>query len=517
MILHIHTIIFNNNDKDNINNIIKNNINAKNNVIIWTMNEIKNLIIEKHDKYFKYFDSLILNKSKENFSKYIILYENGGIFINYHLLMSLIDVTNTTNNIDFLNKYIEKYFNTNTNTTKDIIIFKEQEQKKIYLDFFNINCLLNDDLIIVKNKYNKFIKYILSKTNLSENIIIENEYQNRINLGNVFLSIGYNDYFGDTNYLTNLIFKNSSEPDKFIFSEKYKSNTYPNVPNLQNPANILDRFEVFHNIKKSIENICVMYFIQTRNIIGIVIALLLLVIINWFFNEMIETHVDIKIKKNTHTTYDNIIANSKIFFNPRKYKFLRELKNNWKDIRDEALWIMNNAPQLNISRNIENWYNSNDYIKTIYNKYGWINSWNNYSNNNINENTWLNYGLIYNVLDVNIEFTENIRYCPKTIVMLRKISNHINICGFSLMRGGCVIQLHKDETGIRNGSLAMHLGLEIPQPTNTSKLIFVENNNNYVGINEDNGKMIIFDATNEHYAYNQSDKNRIILYIDFKI
>jgi len=85
------------------------------------------------------------------------------------------------------------------------------------------------------------------------------------------------------------------------------------------------------------------------------------------------------------------------------------------------------------------------------------------------------------------------------------------------MHGGCIIQPHTDITGIHSGSLAMNLGLEIPKPENSCRLIIKNSNNEYTYINEENGKMFIFDATYEHYAYNMSNSNRLILYMDFKI
>ncbi len=80
-----------------------------------------------------------------------------------------------------------------------------------------------------------------------------------------------------------------------------------------------------------------------------------------------------------------------------------------------------------------------------------------------------------------------------------------------------MLQPHTDITGQSSGSLAMHLGLSVPKPRDTCRLVIKNSNGEYVYMNEEDGKMFIFDATFEHYAYNQSNQDRLILYIDFKI
>jgi aspartyl/asparaginyl beta-hydroxylase (cupin superfamily) len=125
---------------------------------------------------------------------------------------------------------------------------------------------------------------------------------------------------------------------------------------------------------------------------------------------------------------------------------------------------------------------------------------------------WLNYGLLY----FGEEFVENIKKCPKTFELVNEIKSHINICGFSWMFGGCVLSPHTDITGLTSGSLAMHLGLVIPKPENACKIIIRDEEGEYMGINESDGKMLIFDATWEHYAYNLTNQDRLILYVDFK-
>lgn len=201
-----------------------------------------------------------------------------------------------------------------------------------------------------------------------------------------------------------------------------------------------------------------------------------------------------------------------LFFDPTDFIIFDELKNNWKTIQQEAKHILETSPKLNISRRHSDWKNSHEYINTIIDKYGWIQSWKNTSENGYGNKDWLNYGILYD----GMEFKSNILQCPQTYNMLEKIKDKINIAGFSYMKGNSILQKHNDSTGIMYNSLAFHLGLIIPEPNTTCQLIVNNGYNDYF-YTEREGEMVVFDSTYEHYAYNQSHKDRVILYIDFKI
>ena len=276
---------------------------------------------------------------------------------------------------------------------------------------------------------------------------------------------------------------------------------------MSNPEKTLNSWEKFYKIKNYVENMLVLIIFQQKNLILTFILICLITIINYYFKEYLKTTLDIKIGPGQ--------TDSKIFFYPNKYKFFNQLKKSWKIIRDEAINIMENSPKLNISRTINDWHDSKSYFETIRNKEGWIRSWS-YEPEDLEQNPdgnyeWLNYGLLY----FGEKFDENVKKCPKTFELLDKISPHINICGFSWMFGNCLLQPHTDITGLTSGSLAMHLGLLVPKPDNTCRLI-IKNEDQYFYMNESDGKMFIFDATWEHYAYNLSNQDRLILYVDFK-
>jgi aspartyl/asparaginyl beta-hydroxylase (cupin superfamily) len=96
--------------------------------------------------------------------------------------------------------------------------------------------------------------------------------------------------------------------------------------------------------------------------------------------------------------------------------------------------------------------------------------------------------------------------CPNTIKILESIKG-INIAGFSLANKDCVIPPHTDATGPSFGTLAYHLCL-------TGESTLVVNNQKII---QSPSKVIIFNPEYEHYLYNHTDNDRIILYIDFKM
>ena len=500
--------------------------------IIWNYNLVLELLELKYVEWVVYFKRLVLNKSRENLLKYILIKEFGGIFINIELLKSFDE-----KNIDDIKKL--------TNTDNEMYFWLSEYQDRFILDIFDIDkYLLNDDIFLISNSSNSFINYLLEQ--IDKSIIPKNEFQNKIYLGNIFLSLEL-DKFYQTNFSQCLLYLNisnhwvnnlfltrdlrskynHSEIDKnkfeksiyfigleknFTFDVKYKLKIYPNIPELVEPESKIISWEIFYTAKKYLKDILFILVFQYWKSWTIILLLVCLdSVINYLIKQITISILDVNIGK---TETDSITL-----FYPRRYKFLKELHKNWKIIQLEAIDIMLKAPKLNISRTINDWYDSKKYIEQIRDKYGWIRSWSYDSEGTVEDQLlegnyeWLNYGLIH----FGDCFSENAKYCPKTFEILNKIKPYINICGFSWMYGGCILQPHTDITGIQSGSLAMHLGLDIPKPENSCRLVIKNSNNEYTYINEENGKMFIFDATYEHYAYNMSNANRLVLYMDFKV
>jgi beta-hydroxylase len=489
--------------------------------MIWDYDSALDLIKEKYSEWEVYWKRLILNKSRENLIKYIVINEFGGAFINIELLKSF-------EYIDILS--IKTY----SNDKHDMIFWMEPIQKDLTIEIFDANeFILNDDIFIIKNKSNSFVSYTLNQINKS--IIPSNEYQNKIYLGNIFMSknlsnfyqsglniklTNKNPWFGIFGGLESQYKNDLSKFEKsiyfvelnktFPFDTTYKLKTYPNVPDLANPEKILNSWDFIYKIKNYVENMIILVIFQNNSLIVTLTLTCLIVLLNYYFKEHIKNILDVEIKPAP--------IDSKIFFNPKKFKFLKQLQKSWKIIRDEAYNIMLNSPKLNISRTINDWHGAKSYFESIRHKEGWIRSWSYDPEGTIADQTtdgnreWLNYGLLY----FGEEFNENIKQCPKTFELVNGIKSHINICGFSWMFGGCLLQPHTDITGLASGSLAMHLGLSVPKPDNTCRILVKNEDGEYMYMNEDDGKMFVFDATWEHYAYNLTNQDRLILYIDFK-
>lgn len=100
----------------------------------------------------------------------------------------------------------------------------------------------------------------------------------------------------------------------------------------------------------------------------------------------------------------------------------------------------------------------------------------------------------------------NLDACP-TIKRILENDKTIETAFFSLMKPGKRIPKHK---GPYAGILRYHLGLKIPKIGDT----FINLNNKKY--NWEEGVGIMFDETYPHYAHNESDEDRIILFVDVK-
>jgi aspartyl/asparaginyl beta-hydroxylase (cupin superfamily) len=99
-------------------------------------------------------------------------------------------------------------------------------------------------------------------------------------------------------------------------------------------------------------------------------------------------------------------------------------------------------------------------------------------------------------------FIDNCKNCPNTWELLEGISGLRN-ASFSILRHDTEIAPH---TGFTKKVLRCHLALEVP---NSCAIIVGD-----VPQRWEEGKCLVFDDTTEHYAYNKSDKDRVVLIID---
>lgn len=194
------------------------------------------------------------------------------------------------------------------------------------------------------------------------------------------------------------------------------------------------------------------------------------------------------------------------FYEEKLFPGLKDLKEQWDVIRAEAMNVYETAPILKLHRQQDDWTQSlagKDVLTTYKTQQGWhIQRHPIFTSPN---EEWLNYGLVFH----DEPLVENAKLCPKTMELLSHIEG-INVAEFSWMTPHSVILSHKDSTGLKYDSLAYHLGLIVPKGV-TNLVVDGET------VSEEEGKTIIFDATFLHSAENQTEKDRIVLYIDFKL
>ena len=473
---------------------------------IWNRKNIIKLIKKSFPEYLDYYKKIILLKTKENFIKYLILKRYGGLFINYNILDNL-------NNYEYLK--IHEIF-----TLEDSMIFyKNKNNLEIinnYLDASEL--LLNDDIIYIKNKNNSFINYLINNWNLEK--IPENEYDNKYQFGNLYLTNQFIDFFEEINMYIykNKIYKslwydentilNKYENDiikiqikNTFFSNIYINKTYPNIPILRNPECLLKEWDYLYKLVKYTVSFIIIICIYYLDTFTFFVVLTLLSSLQLVIKYLIINSLNYTQNK---YIYDNIT-----YFDPKNFNIFEKIKKNWKIIAEEAKNVLKEAPKLDIHTNKEN-FRTKEFFEKLNKKYGWFTSFGEYNSGNDN---WLTYGIRY----YDTYFKKNKKKCPKTVKLLDEIKNHINICGFSYMKPGCCLTPHEDYTGLATNSLVFHLGLDVPKPKNSCKLYVKNNNGKFLYNTEKNGKAIIFDSQNTHCAFNQSDEDRLILYIDFKI
>ena len=101
----------------------------------------------------------------------------------------------------------------------------------------------------------------------------------------------------------------------------------------------------------------------------------------------------------------------------------------------------------------------------------------------------------------------NIKQCPETWRICQKIPGLITVM-FSIFEPNKHLPAHR---GPYNGVLRLHLGLIVPEPRDK------------LGIRVENevyrwkeGEAVIFDDAFEHEAWNNTDKTRVVLFVDFR-
>ena len=100
----------------------------------------------------------------------------------------------------------------------------------------------------------------------------------------------------------------------------------------------------------------------------------------------------------------------------------------------------------------------------------------------------------------------SIAHCPQTWRLLQAIPG-LKTAMFSVLEPGKRLPPHR---GPYNGVLRLHLGLLIPEPHERLGLRVGDERRNWR-----EGEVLIFDDAYEHEAWNETDRPRVVLFVDF--
>uniref|UniRef100_UPI0040486D6B aspartyl/asparaginyl beta-hydroxylase domain-containing protein n=1 Tax=Polynucleobacter sp. TaxID=2029855 RepID=UPI0040486D6B len=164
------------------------------------------------------------------------------------------------------------------------------------------------------------------------------------------------------------------------------------------------------------------------------------------------------------------------FISVKQFPELQTLQDHWQDIRDEAL-------SLNADGSIA--------AATGYNDIGF---------NSFFRTGWKRFHLCW----YGKEMPSAQVQCPKTVALLKSIPS-IKAAMFASLPPGATLVRHRDPYA---GSLRYHIGLVTP---NDPKCFIVVDGERYYW---KDGEPVMFDETYIHYAANETDHQRIVLFCD---
>ena len=200
--------------------------------------------------------------------------------------------------------------------------------------------------------------------------------------------------------------------------------------------------------------------------------------------------------------------NRPAFYTIDEFPRFRELCDNWQIIKEEFLQI--NAPLMNVHRHAKK---QEEVIKQVQselengNTYGWVRGW---GKEGINDD-WIQYAIFSNNSDVNKMLEPFInRLIPRTLEMLKRI-NGIKICAFVKLKTHSMLPCHTHAGIYKESLLQFHLPIITAPERNYAYLNVMGEFRQHV-----EGEPIIFDGSLDHFAINESDIDRTIVYMEFK-
>lgn len=175
-------------------------------------------------------------------------------------------------------------------------------------------------------------------------------------------------------------------------------------------------------------------------------------------------------------TQHNITGkNPHFFYEAKDFPFLNPLTENFSVIKTELLNL--------IDKNKEN---------------QWLETFPNYVESD-SKKAWKVFSFIF----FSMKFPENAKLCPKTAELIYSIPDIIS-CDYSFLKPHTHILPHKGYTRM---VLRCHLPLIVPEGDCAIRI--GDETRKW-----EEGKLIVFDDSFDHEAWNNSDKNRVVLMFD---
>lgn len=172
---------------------------------------------------------------------------------------------------------------------------------------------------------------------------------------------------------------------------------------------------------------------------------------------------------------------TKYFYETGDFPWVQALEKNWEIIRDELLAIINEPAEFLPNEN-------------------WIAAHPHYVKNEEKKIAWKTFDFIF----WGIKYFNHCERCPRTAELLKSVPELIS-AEFSVLEPHTHILPHK---GYSKMILRCHLGLLIPDKVNCAIRV-MDTTKNW-----EEGRMMIFDDSVEHEAWNKSDKPRAVLMFD---
>lgn len=164
----------------------------------------------------------------------------------------------------------------------------------------------------------------------------------------------------------------------------------------------------------------------------------------------------------------------------------KNVTDNWRIIADEAKSLPSDC--IDVSRMKTRQEAVEAIVQT--GKLQWVDGWDGYRD-------WKAWGIF-----VGEEFLGGM---PKTQELLIKIPR-LKFAGLLNLKAGTILKNHAHVENA--GIMTYHLGLDVPEEC------YIKTDGRFYS--EKNGKGFVFDGTKHHYAFNASNKDRLILHCEYE-